>query len=104
MQPDRAPDVPILNGDEEEILRAQIANDPDAAELDDAQLAQLRPAQEALAGPLYAALAASDAVRDPWIPVTIHVRREVIEAFGADWQERMSAVLIREAERLTQGE
>ncbi|MGC5781615.1 hypothetical protein [Methylobacterium sp. NFXW15] len=48
--------IPLLSDQEEAALQAAIAQDPDNPELTDEQIAQMRPAREALPPALYAAL------------------------------------------------
>jgi len=116
----------ISPSDEENVaIRAGIAADPDARELDDAWFVSARPAKEVLPPALYAALsdkskpavfrhvtdaeyaAAMDTKRsrgrppidNPKIPTTIRLDADVMEAFragGQGWQTRINAVL-REA-------
>jgi len=111
--------------EEDAIIRAGIAADPDAQELDDEWFARARPAREVLSPKLYAALTdkskpatvrivtdAEDRARQKRIgkpPVTnakeqvsIQLSQKVLEAFratGKGWQTRMDNLLCEAVEQ-----
>jgi len=117
--------IHIPTDEEDAAIRAGIAADPDARELDDDWFARARPARDVLPGALYAALTdktnpvkcvpvtdAEHAARvetlrkrgrppsdNPKVPVHIRLSADVLAAFkatGSGWQARIDA-LLREA-------
>jgi len=123
--PKLKPDHIFVTDEEDVQIRAGIAADPDARELDDEWFARARPAREVLPPALYAALTdknnpvkcvpVSDAehaarmaairkrgrppVETPKVPIHIRLSADVLTAFkatGKGWQTRMDA-LLREA-------
>lgn len=99
--------VPMPSDAEEAALQEQIANDPDAAEATDAQLARMRPAREALPPALYKALTTRGPQKAPTKqPVSLRIDRDVLDRFkatGPGWQSRMNAALRRAAADLPEG-
>jgi len=97
-------DIPELTDEEEAEIQREIANDPDNPELTDEQMKQLRPAREALAPELYAALTRGrrslDGNEGPAREeVTIPLDRAVLDHFratGPEWPNRINEAL-REA-------
>ncbi|MGU3536513.1 BrnA antitoxin family protein [Methylobacterium sp. A54F] len=90
-----------MSDSEEARLQEAIANDPDAAELSDAQLAALRPAGEVLPPSLFEALTRRDRPASPKAaaPVTMQLDPDVVSVFkltGRGWQTRINRIL-REA-------
>ncbi|GJD34209.1 BrnA antitoxin family protein [Methylobacterium aerolatum] len=97
--------VPMLTDDEEAALQAAIADDPDAREATDAELAQMRPAREALPPALYAALTkrGRPKAEAKAVQVTLRVPPDVLDAFkasGPGWQTRMNEALAKAAKKL----
>jgi uncharacterized protein (DUF4415 family) len=96
--------APALSDAEEARLQASIAQDPDASELTDLELANLRPAHEVLPPALYAALTARgrSKVENKGVPLTLRVDPDVLAAYkatGPGWEARMNAALARGAPR-----
>lgn len=98
--------VTMLTEEEEAILQARIAADPDNPELTDDHLARMRPSSEVLPPDLYAALTRprgrprSETTK---VPVKLRLDPDVVAAFkdtGAGWQTRMNDVLKGAARRL----
>ncbi|MCJ2072848.1 BrnA antitoxin family protein [Methylobacterium sp. J-030] len=97
--------APALGEAEEARLQASIAGDPDAAELTDLELANLRPAQDVLPPALYAALTARGRPKAEIkrVSLTLRVDPDVLAAYKADgpgWQARMNAALAKGAPRV----
>ena len=96
----------LTDAEEAEVQR-RIALDPDNPELTDEQLAQMRPAREALPPELYAALASRPRGRPKAekrkVEVKLRLDPEILEAFkaqGPGWQTRMNEVLRRSSRRM----
>ncbi|SFL21951.1 BrnA antitoxin family protein [Methylobacterium pseudosasicola] len=90
--------APPLSDAEEALLQASIANNPDSAELTDAELARLRPARDVLPPAVYAALTQGHPVQDETgrVQLTLNVDPDVLAAYkagGPDWQARMNQAL-----------
>jgi len=87
--------------DEEDIINAGIAADPDARELDDEWFAKAKPASEALPAQAYAALVAKRSRGRPKADETkvftaIRLDADLLDAFkatGKGWQTRVNAAL-----------
>lgn len=97
--------VPMLTDEEEAALQAAIADDPDARELTDDELAQMRPARDALPPSLYAALTkrGRPKAEAKAVQVTLRVPPDVLEAFkagGPGWQTRMNEALAKAAKKM----
>jgi len=123
--PKLKPDTIFPTDEEDAAIRAGIAADPDARELDDEWFTRARPARDVLPPALYAALtdknnpvkcvpvtdaehaARMEALRkrgrppldNPKVPIHIRLSADVLAAFkatGKGWQTRIDA-LLREA-------
>ncbi|MHC2106290.1 MULTISPECIES: BrnA antitoxin family protein [unclassified Methylobacterium] len=96
--------APPLSDTEEALLQASIANNPDSAELTDAELARLRPARDVLPPAVYAALAQGSPSQGETgrVQLTLNVDPDVLAAYqaGGPWQARMNEAL---AEGLVRG-
>ncbi|GJE62129.1 BrnA antitoxin family protein [Methylobacterium trifolii] len=104
LAPKRRP-VRRLSDAEEAEVQAGIAADPDNPELTDAQLAEMRPAEDALPAGLYRALTKRGRPKseNKRVQVTLRMDPGVIEAFksgGPGWQTRMNEVLERAARKI----
>ena len=83
----------------DEDIRRAIAEDPDAApELDEAMMAQARPAEEMFPELVAAYRARRGPQKSPTkVPVSIRLDPEVVEYFratGEGWQSRINEVLV----------
>ncbi|MCJ2121661.1 BrnA antitoxin family protein [Methylobacterium sp. J-077] len=98
--------APPLSDAEEALLQASIVNNPDSAELTDAELAHLRPARDVLPPAVYAALTRRSPSQDETggrVQLTLNVDPDVLAAYqagGPGWQARMNEAL---AEGLARG-
>ena len=89
-----------LTDEEEAVIQAAIASDPDNPELTDEEIASLRPAAEVLPPELYAALTSRPRGRprsaSPKRQVTLRLDSDVIaglRATGPGWQVRVNEAL-----------
>lgn len=94
----RKAEIPPVTEAEEARIQAQIANDPDAPEMTDAQAAQMRPFSEAMPD-LYATWRRRPGrpkAEVTKVPVKLRLDPDVVEGYratGAGWQTRMNDVL-----------
>ena len=100
MDEKRSPDI---SDAQEERIQRMIAQDPDAPEATDADLAQARPFTEAfpeLANTMRKKVAGRPRSENPKIPVSIRLSPEVVAHFKADgpgWQTRIDEALRKAA-------
>lgn len=94
--------IRVPTPEEEAAIQRGIAQDPDAAELDDNFFANARPAREVLSPELYAALTAprrrGPGRKPPKAQVTFRLDQDVIDglrASGPGWQVRANDALRR---------
>jgi uncharacterized protein (DUF4415 family) len=100
----KRPVPPVLSDEEEAAIQAEIAADPDGAELSDAELDALRSASDVLPAPLLEALTAPRGRGRPRkenakVPVKLRLDPDVLSAFrtrGPGWQTSINQIL-REA-------
>ncbi len=99
--------VEMLSDEEEAALQAEITADPDAAEATPEELAQMRPAREAMPPALYAALTRRGRPRSPnkLVQVTLRLDPHALASFratGPGWQGRINEAVIAGSRRLPQ--
>lgn len=93
--------TPISDADEARIQES-IANDPDAPEVTDAQMAEAQPFAEAfpaLAKKMRKNVGGRPRSANPKVPVSIRLDQEVLtklKATGPGWQSRINEMLRRE--------
>lgn len=95
----RAP-LPDVSDEEEAEIQRMIAEDPDDHEITDEQFAKRLTPDQVLPPDFLAAARARGARSDK--VVTIHVDRDIVDAFkadGPDWEERVNDAL-RDAKKL----
>ena len=90
--------LPDLTDEQEAEIQRQIANDPDAPEATDAEIAEARPFAEALPALMESIrrARARPRVPSPKQAVTLRISAETLAKFqatGDNWRTRMSAVL-----------
>ena len=98
--------VPLLSEAEVVELQARMAADPDARELTDDELAEMRPAREVLPPALFEALTRRGRPKSEYkrVQVTLRVDPDVLETYrasGPGWQTRMNEALASGAKRLS---
>ncbi|GAB6842148.1 uncharacterized protein (DUF4415 family) [Methylorubrum rhodinum] len=99
--------VEMLSEEEEAALQVEIATDPDAPEATTEQLAQMRPAREAMPPALFKALTRRGRPRSPnkLVQVTLRLDPAALASFratGPGWQGRINEAVIVGSRRLPQ--
>lgn len=95
--------VPPISDEEEARIQAGIAQDPDAAEATDEELASMRPAREVLPPAFFEMIERERARRrgrpalaEPKKQVTLRLDADVVESYRAEgpgWQSRINDTL-----------
>jgi uncharacterized protein (DUF4415 family) len=98
--------VEMLSEEEEAALQVEIATDPDAPEATPEQLAQMRPARDAMPPALFKALTRRGRPRSPnkLVQVTLRLDPAALASFratGPGWQGRINEAVIAGSRRLS---